>query len=153
MRSEERKDGPPPGWAANPLAAKAMIFFSRHRWRYAQRLLGIVLGSDIGAKFGENLRMPHPYGIIIHSGTVFGRNVVVMHQVTIGARDLSNRAPVIGDDVYIGAGAKILGDIRLGHRCMVGANAVVTKDVPDDCTVVGANRILKQKSGADSLLR
>jgi serine O-acetyltransferase len=51
-------------------------------------------------------------------------------------------APVIGDDVYIGAGAKVLGAVRVGHGAVIGANAVVTRDVPPYCTVVGANRIV-----------
>jgi serine O-acetyltransferase len=67
----------------------------------------------------------------------------VMQQVTIGSKDPSdNVAPVIGDDVYIGAGARVLGDVRIGNGAVVGANAVVTRDIPPGTTVVGANRIL-----------
>jgi serine O-acetyltransferase len=87
--------------------------------------------------------MPHPYGIVIHRNVVIGSRVTVMHQVTIGNQHPSDPgAPVIEDNVCIGAGAKILGAVRIGHGATVGANAVVTRDVPSHCTVVGANRIL-----------
>ena len=71
---------------------------------------------------------------------------MIGHQVTIGGRDLTAGAPDIADGVYIGAGAKILGAVRIGPGATVGANAVVTKDVPAGKTVVGANRILENRS-------
>lgn len=82
-----------------------------------------------------------------------------MQQVTIGSKDPGeNVAPVIESDVYIGAGAKVLGAVRVGRGAVIGANAVVTRDVPSYCTVVGANRILhkfgvpgaEQETGAGS---
>src|SRR5262249_41049432 len=87
---------------------------------------------------------PHPYGIVIHSRTVVGSHVTVMQQVTIGGKDRGeNVAPVIEDDVYIGAGAKVLGGVRIGKGTVIGANAVVTRDIPPYCTVVGVNRIVR----------
>lgn len=86
--------------------------------------------------------LPHPQGIVIHSQTQIGRDVVIGHQVTLGGRGVSPGAPIIEDGVYIGAGAKILGRVTVGRGVTVGANAVVTKDVPAGATVVGANRIL-----------
>lgn len=66
-----------------------------------------------------------------------------MQQVTLGQKSLMDAAvPEVGRDCYIGAGAKLLGAIRVGDRVTVGANAVVTVDVPDDATVVGYNRIV-----------
>jgi serine acetyltransferase len=74
---------------------------------------------------------------------VIGSHVTVMQQVTIGTKNPGdNAAPVIEDDVYIGAGAKVLGGIRVGRGAIIGANAVVTRDIPPGCTVVGANRIV-----------
>ena len=90
--------------------------------------------------------MPHGInGIIIHPSAVIGANVTIMHQVTIGSRDIDESA-VIGDDVFIGAGAKILGKIVIGNGAKIGANAVVIKDVPANATVVGVpGRIIENK--------
>jgi serine O-acetyltransferase len=104
------------------------------------------LGCDIGPALPKTVFLPHPMGIVIHSGTRIGDNVVIGHQVTLGGRDLSGAAPQVEDGVYIGAGAKILGGLRIGRGATVGANAVVTKDVPAGATVVGANRLLSKPS-------
>lgn len=97
------------------------------------------------APLGEGVRLPHPFGIIINRTASIGRNVTIFHQVTIGVNEHHGRpdvAPTIGDNVFIGAGAKIIGPITVGNNVRIGANAVVTKDVPDNATVVGFNRIL-----------
>ena len=104
------------------------------------------LGCDIGLPLPASVFLPHPMGIVIHSGSRLGKDVVIGHQVTIGGRDLTAGAPEIGDGVYIGAGAKILGAVKIGRGASVGANAVVTRDVPAGKTVVGANRILEKRS-------
>lgn len=90
--------------------------------------------------------MPHPYGIVIHARADMGEGIVLMQQVTIGARNVDDKAPVIGDNVFIGAGAKVLGGITIGRHCTIGANAVVTKDVPPGSTVIGINQIIKTES-------
>ena len=71
---------------------------------------------------------------------------MIGHQVTLGGRDLTSAAPCLEDGVYVGAGAKVLGGVRIGRGATVGANAVVTKDVPAGMTVVGANRLLGKRS-------
>jgi serine O-acetyltransferase len=87
--------------------------------------------------------MPYPYGIVIERGASLGSRVTVMHQVTIGSKGPGEPgAPVIEDKVTIGAGARILGAVRIGRGATIGANAVVTRDVPSHCTVVGVNRIV-----------
>lgn len=88
--------------------------------------------------------MPHPYGIVIHAQAVLGESVVIMQQVTIGARNIDDKAPVIEDDVFIGAGAKVLGGIRVGRKSTIGANAVVTRDVAPGTTIIGINQVLRQ---------
>jgi serine O-acetyltransferase len=91
--------------------------------------------------------MPHPYGIVIDRGTEIGSRVTIMQQATIacsGGRgsELNSGAPVIEDNVCIGPGARVLGRVRIGRGATIAANAVVTRDVPSHCTVVGANQIL-----------
>ena len=98
----------------------------------------IVTASDIdpAAKLGEGLRLPHPTGIVIHRDVVIGPGCMIMQQVTIG-QTTDPRVPVIGANVYIGAGAKILGPVYIGDGARIGANAVVLDDLPAHCTAVG----------------
>ncbi|WP_333840209.1 DapH/DapD/GlmU-related protein [Pelomicrobium sp.] len=127
----------------NPVTTRLLLFFCRHKVPVLSKLLRVVFNSDIYCRIDSPIHMPHPYGIVIHSKAVIGKRVTIMQQVTIGGKNLDeNAAPVIEDDVYIGAGARILGGVRIGRGATVGANAVVTRDVPPYVTVVGANRIL-----------
>lgn len=94
---------------------------------------GCVIGR--GADFGPEFVLVHSHGVVINTSVRGGARVFVEHQVTIGAE--RGASPVLGDDVFIGAGARILGGVRVGSRVKVGANAVVVSDVPDGVTVVG----------------
>lgn len=98
----------------------------------------VVTASDIDyrMKFGSNLMLPHPNGVVIHEDAVIGNNCMIMQQVTIGITAEGN-PPIIGNDVYVGAGAKILGNVRVGDGARIGAQAVVLSDVPAHCTAVG----------------
>jgi serine O-acetyltransferase len=128
---------------ANPLGARLLQFACRHGVPVLSDVMRTLLNSGIYCRLRSPILMPHPYGIVIHRNAVIGSRVTVMHQVTIGNRHPADPgAPVIEDNVCIGAGAKILGPVRVGRGATVGANAVVTRDVPSHCTVVGANRIL-----------
>jgi len=134
-------------WISNAKAARVLIFLTRHRVPVLTRVYMYFLGCDIDLALPQTVFLPHPLGIVIHNAVQIGENVVIGHQVTIGGRDLKVPvAPHIEDGVYIGAGAKILGAVRIGRGATVGANAVVTKDVPAAATVVGANRILEKRS-------
>jgi serine O-acetyltransferase len=132
---------------ANPFAARLLQFACRHRLPGLMNLMSVLLNCSLDCRVRTPILMPHPYGIFIHRNAVIGSRVTVMQQVTIGNKHPADpEAPVIEDNVCIGAGAKILGPVRIGHGATVGANAVVTRDVPSHCTVVGANRILGQSS-------
>ena len=100
-----------------------------------------------GARIGGGLRIWHFGCVVLHPSSVIGRNCTLRHGVTIGNRGVSDQAvPTIGDDVDIGSGAKLLGAIRIGNRVVVGANAVVLRDVPDDHLAVGVPaRVLPRK--------
>lgn len=103
------------------------------------------------ATIGKGLRLKHPRGIVIHPRTVIGDNCTLFHQTTIGVDEHSGSIEVarIGNGVYIGAGAKIIGGVTIGHNAKIGANAVVYKDVPDFATAVSQQTIIiKQKQRA-----
>lgn len=103
--------------------------------------LGRSFGTEIpyNANIGRNLYLPHPFGIIIHPKSIIGQNCSILQQVTIGnpSAEKINDVPVIQDNVVISAGAKIIGKITIGANCIIGANAVVTKDFNENSTVVG----------------
>lgn len=128
----------------NPWPARLLLFCCRHRVPVLGKLIRMLMHCDIWCDLrGVRVLLPHPYGIIIHSQARIGDRVVIMQQVTIGgSRRGQNDAPVIEDEVYIGAGARVLGRVRVGRNAVIGANAVVTRDVPANATVVGPNRLV-----------
>jgi serine acetyltransferase len=135
--------------AENPLPSRLLQQLCRRNVPVLSRLFRIAFNCDIYCRIRAPLILPHPFGVIIHSRAVIGSHVTVMQQVTIGTKNPGdNAAPVIEDDVYIGAGAKVLGGIRVGRGAIIGANAVVTQDIPAGCTVVGANRIVRPPARA-----
>ena len=101
------------------------------------RLWSVVTGADIPltTRIGGGLLIPHPNGIVIHPDCTIGPNCLLFQQVTLGAS--ASGTPVIGGHVDLGAGAKILGQIRIGDNARIGANAVVTIDVPAGATAAG----------------
>jgi len=142
-RRTTQRLGLPRETPGNPTPTRILLFFCRRSIPLISRFVRVLFNSDIQVRMPPDVHLPHPYGIIIHPQAVIGRHVTIMQQVTIGGRDhRENIAPLIGDDVYIGAGARVLGDVRIGQGVVIGANAVVTRDIPPGVTVVGANRIV-----------
>jgi serine O-acetyltransferase len=88
-----------------------------------------------GATFGPGFVLIHSYGVVINSSVRGGKDVKLEHLVTIGAE--RDESPVLGDDVFLGAGSKVVGGVTIGSNVKVGANAVVVSDVPDNATAVG----------------
>jgi serine O-acetyltransferase len=115
------------------------------------RFWSIVTGADIplNSQIAGGLLLPHPNGIVIHPDARIGPNCLIFQQVTIGSRGRDG-APVIGGHVDIGAGAKILGPVKIGDHVVIGANAVVLTDVPDNCMAVGVPAIVKPRDHQDS---
>lgn len=102
----------------------------------------IPLETNIGG-----LRCPHLIGIVLSGKASIGESCTIMHQVTIGVDDIKGGgAPTIGSNVFIGAGAKIIGDITIGNNVVIGAGAIVTKNISDGRTVVGINRVLTKET-------
>ena len=101
----------------------------------------IITGIEIhpAAKIGKNLFIDHGHGVVIGETSEIGDNVLIYHGVTLGGNSLhkGKRHPSVGNNVIIGAGAKILGPITIGDSARVGANAVVTKNINTKSTVMG----------------
>ena len=112
-------------------------FIARFLSERAKRKTGIEIHP--GAIIGNNLFIDHGTGIVIGETTIIKDNVTIYHGVTLGGRglDKGKRHPTIGNNVIIGCGAKILGNINIGDNVKIGANSVVLKDVIDNATIVG----------------
>jgi len=107
------------------------------------------------AEFSSVPCFPHGYfGIFISSTAKIGSNVVIFQQVTIGSNSLAGNkksgSPTIGDNVYIGAGAKIIGNVVVGDNCRIGANAVVYQDMPANSVAVSSPTKIIQKQNLDN---
>jgi serine O-acetyltransferase len=97
-----------------------------------------------GADFGPGFVLIHSQGVVINSNVRGGRQIFIEHQVTIGAE--KNQTPILADNIFIGAGAKIIGPVRIGKFSRIGANAVVVHDVPEGATVGGIPaKVLRQR--------
>lgn len=114
-------------------------------WKFSARFLSAftrwLTNVDIhpGAKIGQRFFIDHGAGVVIGETAEVGNDVTLYHGVTLGGTSWNQhkRHPTLGDNVLVGAGAKILGAINLGNNVRVGANSVVVKDVPACCTVIG----------------
>lgn len=118
--------------------------------RYISFIMRILTGIEIhpGAQIGDRFFIDHGEGVVIGETTVIGDDVLIYQQVTLGGtgKDKGKRHPTIGNSVIIGAGAKILGNITIGHNSRIGAGSVVVEDVPEYATVVGIpGKIVVQK--------
>jgi serine O-acetyltransferase len=123
--------------AARKLYLKKMIFPATFICQMGRFLTGIEIHP--GAKIGRGFFIDHGAGIVIGETTVIGNNVAIYQGVTLGGtgKDKGKRHPTIGDNVLVGAGAKVLGPINIGANSRIGAGSVVLKDVAPGSTVVG----------------
>ena len=113
-------------------------------------LTRIITGIEIHpkAQIGNRFFIDHGEGVVIGETTIIGDDVLIYQQVTLGGtgNEHGKRHPTIGNNVIIGAGAKVLGNITIGDNTRVGAGSVVVDDVPEHCTVVGVpGRVVQQK--------
>ena len=123
---------------------KRLLFLARLVSQFSRFLTGIEIHP--GAQIGKNLFMDHGMGIVIGETSIIGNDVTIYHGVTLGGVSLSKgkRHPTINDNVIIGAGAKVLGNITIGNNSKIGANSVILKDVPENSVAVGIpGKILK----------
>lgn len=120
-------------------------FFYRHHRNFLARFTSQVgrffTGIEIhpGARIGSGLFIDHGMGVVVGETAEIGNNCTIYHNVTLGGtgKAKGKRHPTLGDNVLVGAGAKLLGDIKIGSNSMIGANSVVLNEVPADATIVG----------------
>ena len=137
----------PGKWEPSKALLKSIRDYQRAKKRRARlpskfaalrhRFWSVVTGADIplNCNIGGGLLMPHPNGIVIHPNAEIGPNCLLFQQVTIG--DVNGGVPRLGGHVDVGAGAKLIGRISVGDHARIGANAVVTIDVPSGAAAVG----------------
>ncbi len=130
----------------------AHFFYKLHLFflaRLLSQLSRFFTGIEIhpGAKIGKGLFIDHGMGVVIGETSIIGDDVKMFHGVTLGGvgSEKGKRHPTVLNNVTIGAGAKVLGNITIGNFANIGANAVVLKDVPDYATAVGVPAVIKEK--------
>ena len=119
------------------LARLPLSFLYRRLFLRVRNWYGIELPHT--AQIGRRVRIEHQHGIVVHGSVTIGNGCTLRQGVTIGNKTLDrpNDAATLGDDVNVGAGAKILGKVTIGDGAQIGANAVVVKDVPSGTIAVG----------------
>lgn len=125
---------------------KKFYFIARFISQFSRFFTGIEIHP--GAQIGKGLFIDHGMGVVIGETAIVGNNVTLYHGVTLGGtgKEKGKRHPTVGNNVIIGSGAKVLGNVTIGDNAKVGANAVVLRDIPEASTAVGIPaRIIKKK--------
>jgi len=125
--------------------------------RFISQLSRFLTGIEIhpGAKIGRGVFIDHGMGVVIGETAIVGDYAVIYQGATIGGtgKEIGKRHPTLGENVVVGAGAKVLGNIQIGNDVRIGAGSVVLRDVPSDCTVVGIpGRIISRKKQVEDPL-
>lgn len=132
---------------AHFLYQKRRVFWARLVSQIGRFLTGIEIHP--GAEIGRRLFIDHGMGIVIGETAKIGDDCTIYHQVTLGGtgKDSVRRHPTLGNHVMVGAGTKILGPISVGNDVKIGAGSIVLKDLPSNCTAVGApiDRVIDRK--------
>lgn len=119
------------------LYKKNLFFLARLISQLSRFFTGIEIHP--GATLGDGILIDHGMGVVIGETAELGDRIIIYHGTTLGGtgKEKGKRHPTVGSDVIIGAGAKVLGNIKIGSNSKIGANSVVIKDVPKGATVVG----------------
>jgi serine O-acetyltransferase len=136
-------------------APKPLRALLRIPYELARKILVLVVGIHLSpeTRVGPGLYIAHFGGIWINPRAVLGAHCNIAHGVTIGAPDAEPSAPVLGDRVWIGPGAVITGPIRIGSRVVIGANSLVSSNLPDSAVAVGVPARVLAHTGSDRLMR
>lgn len=127
---------------------------ARRILRYSENKHGISISHR--AQISSGFYISQAGGIVIDQDTVIGKNCNISQQVTLGKADggAGNASPVIGDAVYIGPGAKVIGNLRVGNQVVISADCVVTEDIPDKSIVFGApGRVVSSEGSREYIYR
>ncbi len=120
--------------------------------RFISHLARFLTGIEIhpGAQIGKGVFIDHGMGVVIGETAIVGDYCLIYQGVTLGGtgKELGKRHPTIGENVVVGGGAKVLGNIQIGNNVRIGAGSVVLRDVPSNCTVVGIPGRIVYRSGA-----
>ena len=139
---------------AHYMYTKKLFFLARFISQLSRFFTGIEIHP--GATIGRGLVIDHGMGVVIGETAEIGDDVLLYHGVTLGGtgKDKGKRHPTLGNNVVIGAGAKVLGPIYIGNNAKIGANSVVLKDVPEGATAVGipAKNIPKVNNGESEII-
>jgi serine O-acetyltransferase len=132
---------------AHKLYTLGIPFIPRLISHIARFLTGIEIHP--GARIGQSVFIDHGMGVVIGETAIIGDYVLIYQGVTLGGtgKELGKRHPTLGENVVVGAGAKVLGNILIGNNVRIGAGSVVLRDVPSDCTVVGVPGRIVYRSG------
>lgn len=132
----------PPGWSRVGGKAYGLLAFA------VELTSGITLHREV--RIGRDFRLVHPGQIKIHPDTVIGDRVEIMHDVTLGTAGARDLPPTIGNDVFIGAGARVLGPVHIGDGARIAANSLVITDVPPGALAIGVPaRVVRYTGGVD----
>ncbi|MCM1289176.1 MAG: serine O-acetyltransferase [Corallococcus sp.] len=122
--------------------------------RFCSKICRFWTGIEIhpAAQIGKNLFIDHGSGVVIGETANVGNNCTIYQNATLGGtgKERNKRHPTLLDNVVVGAGAKVLGNITVGNNVKIGANAVILKDIPDNCTVVGVGRIVSARDNTNA---
>ena len=120
------------------------------------KLIEITTGVDLPctAKIGSGMHLPHCGNIVVHGDAVIGNDCCLSQGVTIGISGRGSRrgVPTLGNRVYVGVNAVIVGPITVGDGSLIGANSLVNRDVPPNCTVVGVPSIVVSQQGSEGYI-
>ncbi|MEH2466381.1 serine O-acetyltransferase [Nostoc sp.] len=140
---------------------QALLFHRLAHWLYTvglpfiprliSHLARFLTGIEIhpGAGIGQSVFIDHGMGVVIGETAIVGNYALIYQGVTLGGtgKECGKRHPTVGENVVVGAGAKVLGNIQIGNNVRIGAGSVVLRDVPSDCTVVGVPGRIVYRSG------
>lgn len=136
---------------ASPFIRKPFSLLYKILYKFIQIITGIELPCEVVV--GPGFVIDHFGGIVISGYARFGSNCRIRNGVVVGLKSISDPcAPQIGNNVDIGSGAKLLGNITIGNNVAIGANAVVTNDVPDDHIAVGVPAVVKPRRNSQKLV-